>query len=414
MNPVFSAPVQEFQREFADFLRGIVPADWAGAGTLPEKDYRPFAASLRRQLYDAGYIGVDWPVEYGGRGLTPEHQVAVAEQLTRMKLPQSALSDVFSMQMFGNTLLAHGTEEQKRRFLPDILSGDVKWCQGYSEPQSGSDLASVATSATLRGDEWHINGQKIWTGTAHFADWIFVLVRTDPEAPKHRGLTLLACPLRQPGIEVRQIKQMSGEAEFNEVFFTDAVTPRDNAIGAVNDGWRVATALLEHERGGAAAVLAVRFEEELDRLCVLAREHRRDRDSDIRQRIAWCRARVLAMKLLGYKALTRSLRGEPIGAEAAMTKLYWSEYHVVLTELAMDILGDEALVLRGRRTTQPDGPDAPGSPTDSAGWITTFLTARSSRIYAGTNQVQRSLLAEQVLGMPREPRPTPTDRKESA
>lgn len=405
MNPVFSPPVQEFQREFADFLRGVVPDGWAGAGALPHDEFPAFAANLRRALYEGGYLGVDWPVEYGGRGLTPEHQVAVAEQLIRMRLPQSSLSDVFGMQMFGTTVLAFGTEEQKHRFLPGILSGEVKWCQGYSEPQSGSDLASVSTAAVRGADGWHINGQKIWTGTAHFADWIFALVRTDPDAPKHRGLTLLACPLRQPGIEVRPIRQMWGDAEFNEVFFTDAVTADDNVIGGVNNGWRVATALLEHERGGAAAVLAVRFEEELDRLCELAREHRRDKDTDIRQRIAWCRARVLAMKLLGYKALTRSLRGQPIGAEAAMTKLYWSEYHVVLTDLAMDILGDEALVLRGRRPTLADGPDAPGAPTDSAGWITTFLTSRSSRIYAGTNQIQRNLLAESILGMPREPRP---------
>jgi len=405
MNPVFSAPVQDFQREFADFLRGIVPAGWRGAGTIPHDEFPAFAADLRRSLHEGGYVGVDWPIEYGGRGLTPEHQVAVAEQLTRMGLPQYALSDIFSMQMFGTTLLAFGTEEQKHRFLPGILSGEIKWCQGYSEPQSGSDLASVSTTAVRSADEWHINGQKIWTGTAHFADWIFALVRTDPEAPKHRGLTLLACPLRQPGIEIRQIRQMWGEAEFNEVFFTDAVTSDDNVIGGVDNGWRVATALLEHERGGAAAVLAVRFEEELDRLCELAREHHRDRDSDIRQRIAWCRARVLAMKLLGYKALTKSLQGKPIGAEAAMTKLYWSEYHVTVTDLAMDILGDDALVLRGRRPTLPDGPDAPGAPTDSAGWISTFLMSRSSRIYAGTNQIQRNLLAESILGMPREPRP---------
>ncbi|RLV55343.1 acyl-CoA dehydrogenase [Aeromicrobium phragmitis] len=404
MNPTFSADVQAFQKEFATFLRELVPADWAGAGTLPREEYDAFAEKIRGQLYERGYIGVSWPQEYGGRGLSAEYQVAIAEELTRQGLPQGIASDVFGIQMFGSTLLAFGTEEQKQRFLPRILSGEDKWCQGYSEPQSGSDLASASTTAVLEDGMWRINGQKIWTSTAHLADWIFVLVRTDPDAAKHRGLTLLACPMDQPGIEVRQIQQISGEADFNEVFFTDAMTPEENTIGSVSDGWRVATALLEHERGGAAAVLAIRFAEELDRLEELARERGRHHEQDIRRRIAWCRSRVFAMRLMGYRALTRTLSGEGIGPEGAMNKLFWSEYHRVLTELSMDILGEDVLTLRGRRPAIPDGPDAPGAPTDSAGWITTFLNARSSTIFAGTSQVQRNLLAEKILGMPREPR----------
>lgn len=404
MNPTFSPDVQAFQKEFAGVLRELVPADWAGAGTLPREEYDPFAERIRKELYERGYIGISWPKEYGGRGLSAEYQVAITEELTRHKLPQAAMSDVFSMQMFGSTLLAFGTEEQKQRFLPRILSGEIKWCQGYSEPQSGSDLASAATTAVLEDGQWRINGQKIWTSTAHIADWIFVLVRTDSEAAKHRGLTLLACPMDQPGIEVRQIKQISGEADFNEVFFTDAVTPVENTIGDVNDGWRVATALLEHERGGAAAVLAIRFAEELDRLEELAREHGRNHEEGIRQRIAWCRARVLAMRLMGYRALTRTLSGEGIGPEGAMNKFFWSEYQRVLMDLAMDILGESVLTLEGRRPAIPDGPDAPGAPTDSAGWITGYLNARASTIFAGTNQVQRNLLSEKILGMPREPK----------
>ncbi len=407
MNPTFSPEVQTFQQELSEFLHDLVPADWAGAGTLPREDYDPFAEQIRKKLYDRGYVGVAWPQEYGGRGLSAEYQVAIAEELTRHKLPQSMANDVFGMQMFGNTLLAFGTEEQKRRFIPRIVAGEEMWCQGYSEPQSGSDLASVATSAVLSDGQWHINGQKIWTSFAHLADWIFVLVRTDPQAAKHRGLTLLACPMDQPGIEVRRIRQISGEGDFNEVFFTDAVTAEENVIGAVNDGWRVATALLEHERGGAAAVLAVRFDEELDRLQELAREHGRHHEEGIRQRIAWCRSRVLAMRLMGYRALTRTLSGEGIGPEGAMNKFFWSEYHRVVTELSMDILGENVLTLEGRHPAIPDGPDAPGSPTDSAGWIVNFLNARSSTIFAGTSQVQRNLLAEKILGMPREPRVEP-------
>lgn len=407
MNPTFSPDVQAFQKEFAGVLRELVPADWAGAGTLPREEYDPFAERIRKALYERGYIGISWPKEYGGRGLSAEYQVAITEELTRHKLPQAAMSDVFSMQMFGSTLLAFGTEEQKQRFLPRILSGEIKWCQGYSEPQSGSDLASAATTAVLEDGQWRINGQKIWTSTAHIADWIFVLVRTDTEAAKHRGLTLLACPMDQPGIEVRQIKQISGEADFNEVFFTNAVTPVENTIGDVNDGWRVATALLEHERGGAAAVLAIRFAEELDRLEELAREHGRNHEEGIRQRIAWCRSRVLAMRLMGYRALTRTLSGQSIGPEGAMNKFFWSEYQRVLMDLAMDILGENVLTLEGRRPAIPDGPDAPGAPTDSAGWITGYLNARASTIFAGTNQVQRNLLSEKILGMPREPKVEP-------
>ncbi|GGU14946.1 acyl-CoA dehydrogenase family protein [Nocardioides albus] len=404
MEPFFNPDVQEYQRTLGDFLRSILPDDFAGSGQLELAEFEKFSEDIRRQLYEAGYIAVSYPKEYGGGGLSPEYHVAVAEELTRAGLPLGVGNDVFGLQMFGNTLLAFGTEEQKQRFLPRIISGVDKWCQGYSEPGSGSDLAGAKTTAVQDGDVWRINGQKIWTSLAHKADWIFVLVRTDPDAPKHRGLTLLACPLDQPGVERRPIKQISGEADFNETFFTDAVTGVENTIGKPGDGWKVATALLEFERGGAAATLAVRFDEELDRLTDLARQRGRAGDSAIRERLAWCRARVLAMRLMGYKALTDNLAGRPIGPEAALNKLYWSEYHRVVAELSMDLLGEEALIPTGRRPVIPDGPDAPGAPQDSAGWVTGFLNGRASTIFAGTSEIQRNLLAERVLGMPREPR----------
>jgi len=404
MHPHFDADVQQFQLELTDFLRPLLPQGWQGSGRLEPDAYEAFAEDLRAKLVEGGYIGLSWPTEYGGGGRSPEYQVAVAEQLTRMKLPPAVPNDVFGLQMFGSTLLAFGTEEQKKRFLPRIISGEDRWCQGYSEPQSGSDLASAATSAMLENGQWRINGQKIWTSVAHKADWIFVLVRTDSSAAKHKGLTLLACPLDQPGIEIRPIRQISGESDFNEVFFTDAMTPEENTIGEVNGGWAVATALLEFERGGAAATLAARFDEELDRLVELAQVRGKAGNDSIRQRLAWCRGRVLAMRLMGYKSLTQLLDGRPIGPEAAMNKLYWSEYHRVATELAMEILGEQALIPEGRLPSIPDGPDAPGAPQDSAGWVTTFLNARSSTIFAGTSEVQRNLLAERILGMPREPK----------
>ncbi|MFV0535724.1 MAG: acyl-CoA dehydrogenase family protein [Cumulibacter sp.] len=246
-----------------------------------------------------------------------------------------------------------------------------------------------------------MNGQKIWTSEAHHANWIFVLVRTDPDAPKHKGLTLLACPLEQPGIEIRPIRQIHGNAGFNEVFFTDATTTDFHTIGPVNDGWRVAMSLLEFERGGAAAVFAARFEEELLRLTELAATHGKLGDTEIRRTLAWLKGRVTAMRMLGYRALTKSLDGNTPGPESAMTKLYWTECHNVVTELSLRILGARALVPKGRMPTIVDGPDAPGATQDPGSWVGAYLASRASTIYAGTNQIQRNILAERVLGMPR-------------
>lgn len=404
MQSLFSNEVKEFQEQFASFLRRALPADWSGSGALGMTEYEEYAECLRQRLVEGGYIGVSWPSEYGGGGLSPDYQVAVAEQLTRYYLPHGVPNDVFGLQMFGNTLLRFGTDDQKRRFIPRIISGEDRWCQGYSEPQAGSDLAEVRTKAELDGDRWVINGQKIWTSFAHKANWIFMLVRTDPSKPKHRGLTLLACPMNQEGIEVRPIKQISGESDFNEVFFTDAVTGVENTIGGIDDGWKVATALLEFERGGAAATLAARFEEELSRLVQLAQARGKASQESVRLRLAWCKSRVTAMRLMGYTSLEQLLAGKPIGPEAAMTKLFWSEYHRVVMELAMELLGEDVLVPRGRKPVIPHGPDAPGAPLDSAGWVMGYLNGRSSTIFAGTSEIQRNLLAERVLGMPREPK----------
>ena len=217
-------------------------------------------------LYEAGYLAPGWPVEYGGGGLTALEQVIIAEEFARAGVPTGAPNDVFGIQMLGNTLLQWGTEEQKQRYLPRILSGDDRWCQGYSEPNAGSDLGSLALRAVLDGDQWVLNGQKIWTSAGHLADHIFTLARTDPDAPKHKGISFLLVDMRQPGIEVRPIRMISGASEFNEVFYTDAVCPRDEVVGGVNNGWAVAMTLLGYERGEAAATMPIRFQAELDRL----------------------------------------------------------------------------------------------------------------------------------------------------
>ena len=316
--------------------------------------------------------------------------------------------------MVGNTIIRMGTEEQKRHFLPRILSGEYLWCQGYSEPDAGSDLANLGCRAVLDGDEWVLNGQKIWTSTGHLADWIFVLTRTDPSAAKHKGITFLLVPMKQPGIEVRPIKMISGESEFNEVFFTDARTPRENVVGEVNGGWTVAMTLLGYERGEAAAVLPIRFRTELDRLVAMAGEKGRLDDPVIRQRLAWCHTKVEIMRYLGMRALTRYLAGEHPGPDAAIGKLYWSEYHKVVTELALDILGPEALTISGRIPSNAFSTDDPGAPNSTGSWVNTFLNARAGTIYAGTSQIQRNIIGELVLGLPKDPRPPETPRAPGA
>lgn len=303
-------------------------------------------------------LAVAWPVEFGGCGLSKMHQVIVAEECARLGVPAGAHLDLFGIKMLGNTLLRAGTEEQKQVFLPRILSGEDKWCQGFSEPDAGSDLASLKTAARLEDDAWIISGQKIWTSLAVKANWMFVLVRTDPLAPLNRGLSFLLCPLNQPGIDIRPIKMLSGEAEFCEVFITDARTAGDNIVGKPGDGWKVAMTLFGHERGEEAAVHPILFRHELNRLFELARERGCDRDPVIRERLADCYVRVEVMRFLGNRILSNVMgdREVPLGPESSIAKLYWSEYHKRLTSLALDILGASSLTPEGRPTARPTAP----------------------------------------------------------
>jgi alkylation response protein AidB-like acyl-CoA dehydrogenase len=300
--------------------------------------------------------------------------------------------------------LRWGTEEQKQHYIPRILSGADLWCQGYSEPNAGSDLANLGTRAVLDGDQWIINGQKIWTSAGHLADHIFVLCRTDTDAPRHKGISFLLVDMRQPGVEVRPIKMMSGDEEFNETFFTDAVAPKENVVGGINNGWAVAMTLLGFERGEAAATMPLRFMAEYERLEALAKERGVADDPRIRQRLAWCWSKVKIMQLLGWRTLTGFLKGQHPGPDGSIFKLYWSEYHRVVTELAMDIMGPEGLVPSGRPPLTSFQTDDGSAPNSTASWTNTFLNARAGTIYAGTSQVQRNILGEMVLGLPKEPR----------
>lgn len=405
MDVSYPAEAETFRAEARAVLAGELPPNWPGIGSIAAReDAERFAAWWRQVLYRRGLLGITWPPEYGGRGLSRLQQVVLVEELARAGVPFGEHTDLFGIKMLGSTLLRWGTPEQKARFLPRILSGEERWCQGFSEPDAGSDLASLATRAALDRDHWVIDGQKIWTSAAHRANWIFLLARTDPRARGHAGLSFLLCPLEQPGIGVRPIRQLTGDADFNEVFFTGARTAAENVVGAPGEGWKVAMTLLGHERGEEAATNPILFRAELDRLLTLAAERGRNRDPLVRQRLAWCYARVEIMRYLGYRILTQLHNGTDLGPAASVAKLYWSEYHVAATELALDVQGLDGLVPEGRGPLRAVRTDDPGAPSSSGSWLGAFCNARAGTIYAGTSEVQRNILAETVLGLPKERR----------
>jgi len=405
MNPTYSAAAEEYREKVQAFLAEKLPPNWKGIGALTGEALEHFVAEWRATLFSSGYLAPGWPVEFGGGGLSELEQVIIAEEFARAGVPTGGHNDVFSIQMLGNTLLLFGTEEQKRHYLPRLLAGEDTWCQGYSEPNAGSDLSNVGLRAELDGDQWVLNGQKIWTSAGHLADHIFTLARTDPDAPKHKGISFLLVDMRQPGIEVRPIKMLSGESEFNEVFYTDAVVPKENVVGGVNNGWAVAMGLLGFERGAAASIAPIAFEAEFDRLLQLAKDRGVSNDPRIRQKLAWCYSKVQVMRYLGMRTLTKFLAGHHPGPDGAIFKLYWSEYHKIVTELGVDLLGMDAMVPTGRKPSSAFSTDDAGAPNDSMSWAMTFLNARAGTIYAGSSQVQRNIIGEMVLGLPKEPKP---------
>jgi hypothetical protein len=405
MQPTYTREAEEYREKVQAFLAEKLPADWHGLGRLEGDAIHTFVTEWRKTLHGAGYLAPGWPVEYGGGGLSALEQVIIAEEFARAGVPTGGPNDVFGIQMLGNTLLLRGTDEQKAYHLPRILSGADTWCQGYSEPNAGSDLGNIGLRAVLDGDQWVLNGQKIWTSAGHLADHIFTLARTDPDAPKHKGISFLLVDMRQPGIEVRPIKMISGESEFNEIFYTDAVVAKHDVVGGVNNGWAVAMTLLGFERGESAATMPIRFQSELQRLVKLAKERGLSDDPIIRQRLAWCHSKVQIMRYNGMRTLTQFLAGHHPGPDGAISKLYWSEYHRVVTELAVDILGADAMAPTGRAPSSAFQTDDAGAPNSSASWVGTFLNARAGTIYAGSSQIQRNIIGEMVLGLPKEPRP---------
>jgi alkylation response protein AidB-like acyl-CoA dehydrogenase len=379
---------EQFRRDVAGWLGDHVVGEFAalrGRGGPGDEDFG-FDARVEweRVLGGAGFVGLGWPVEHGGRGASLAQQVIWAEEYARAQAP--ARVNHMGENLLAPTLIEFGTAAQQERFLPPILAGEERWCQGYSEPNAGSDLAAVQTRATRDGDAWVVSGQKVWTSLAHVSHWCFVVARTDPASTRHAGLSFLLVPMRQPGVEVRPIVQITGGGEFNEVFFDEARTGSDLVVGEVGQGWRVAMALLGFERGVSTLAQQVGFERELADVIASVRDRGLDRDPLVRQRLAeaWT-----GLRLMRWNALrSMSARGVP-GPEASISKLFWGTWHRDLGNLGVDVLGADALV-------------ADGPPYDLSREQRLFLFSRADTIYGGSNEIQRNVLGERVLGLPRD------------
>ncbi|MER6052185.1 acyl-CoA dehydrogenase family protein [Streptomyces sp. NPDC001793] len=384
--------VESFRADIRGWLRANLTGEFAalrGRGG-PGREHEAFAERLawERHLAAAGWTCVGWPVEYGGRGATLEQQVAFHEEYALADAP--ARVNHIGEQLLGPTLIAFGTEEQRARFLPEIAAVRELWCQGYSEPDAGSDLANVRTRAALdaaRGD-WVVDGQKIWTSLARESQWCFVVARTEPGSARHRGLSCLLVPLDQPGVDIRPITQLTGTAEFNEVFFDGARAP--HVVGAPGDGWRVAMATLGFERGVSTLGQQVGFRRELEALMDLARRNGAADDPLIRDRLARAWIGLATIRCNALRMLEGVAAGAP-GPEASIGKIYWATWHRELGELAMDVCGAGGML-------------AAGEPYDLDDWQRLFLFSRADTLYAGSNEIQRNIIAERVLGLPKEAR----------
>jgi alkylation response protein AidB-like acyl-CoA dehydrogenase len=371
------SPSEEaFRDELRAWLIGNHP------GREPDGDLAgfEFRRGWQRRLHEAGWAGVSWPREYGGRGATLVEQAIYNEEFVRAQAPSAA--NVLGLAMGGPTVIAHGTEEQKRRYLEPILSASEIWCQGFSEPGSGSDLASVKTRGVRDGDGWVVTGQKVWTTLAQHAKWCMLVARTDPDAPKHQGLTYFLMDMEQDGVQVRPLRQITGEAEFNELFIEEARVPDENIVGGEGNGWAVAITTLMHERATLAFGLQIAVKLALRELMGLVRESGATGDPLVRDRLAQLYIEAEVLRLNAYRGLSAIMRDGVPGPEGSLGKWQWAEVNQALTELAMD--------LRGPRAVLHDDT-----------WTFRFLRARANSIEGGTTEILKNIVAERVLGLPR-------------
>ncbi|HEX5735918.1 MAG TPA: acyl-CoA dehydrogenase [Blastocatellia bacterium] len=384
---------QSFRDEFRAWLKENIPADWDASG-FDDSDHRfEYLRAWQKKMHEAGWVGISWPKEYGGRGASLMEQTIFIEEMARAAAPP--LINVLGLSLLGPTLIAYGAEAQKKRFLTNILSADEIWCQGYSEPNAGSDLASLRTEAVLDGDHFVVNGQKTWTSFGHHADWCFGVVRTDPDAAKHKGLTYMLIDMHSPGVTVRPLKQMTGESEFNEVFFENVRVPVENVVGKVNGGWEISIATLMFERGTLGASLQITFKRQIERLIELSRriDHNgrpASEDSSIRQKLAQIYTEIEIFRLNQMRTLTRMVRTGVPGPEGSIQKIFWSEMNQRMQQVAMEILGPF-----GQLTRESD------YAIDHGQWAHAYLRSRGNTIEAGTSEIQRNIIGHFVLGLPK-------------
>jgi alkylation response protein AidB-like acyl-CoA dehydrogenase len=377
MDLTLTSEEQAFRDEVRTWLEENHPGD------TPEGDDDArfaFERDWQRQLHSAGWAGISWPKEYGGRGASLIEQAIFSEEMARINAPRPA--NVLGLVMGGPVVIAHGDEDQKERFLEPILSAEEIWCQGFSEPESGSDLASLKTKAVKDDGGWRVSGQKVWTTFAHEAKWCMLVARTDADAPKHKGLTYFILDMDQEGVEVRPLRQITGEAEFNEIFMEGAYIPDENLVGGEGNGWNVAITTLMHERAGLGAASAVQVRRDLHELVDVVRERGLGDDPVVRDRVAKLQIGAEALRLGSLRSLTQQMKVGIPGPEGSVAKWQWADTNQGLTELASDVLGPQGL--------------ATGSL-----WAYRMLRARANSIEGGTTEVMKNILAERVLGLPR-------------
>ncbi|MGB8179629.1 MAG: acyl-CoA dehydrogenase family protein [Acidimicrobiales bacterium] len=406
MDLTYPPEADSFRKEIRAWLEENLPPGWFEPGFTMTKDERQlFNETWTAKLFAGGWICAGWPVEYGGKGLTLMDQVVLNEEFAKANAPMRA--DFFGDTLVGPTILQWGTDEQKKEFIPGILNGSITWCQGFSEPNSGSDLASLKTSAVLDGDEWIINGQKVWTTQAQYADYVFLLTRTDPHVEQHAGISYLLVPMHQEGVDVRPITQVDGSSEFNEVFFTNARCPKGNVIGGVNNGWKVAMTTLGFERGSSSTTGYRRFLKEWEHIVSETRRVGKSDDELVREDLVRSWSKIKIMEINGYRTLTDGLRGTHHAALlGACNKMFWSEAHREMTNLAIDILGMEGQVLTGVGPVEgPSGAPRRGREDYPVSDLqASFFFSRSETIWGGTAEIQRNIVGERALGLPKEPK----------
>ena len=368
------------EEAFRDELRGWLDANHPGPEPEGDEAAFEFRIDWQRMLHEAGWAGVSWPKEFGGRGATLVEQAIFNEEVTRSRAP--SMANVLALAMGGPTVIAHGSDEQKERYLEPILSAEEIWCQGFSEPDSGSDLASLKTRAVKSNGGWVVTGQKVWTTFAHHAKWCMLVARTDQDAPKHKGLTYFLMDMKQDAVQVRPLVQITGEPEFNELFIEEAEIPEENVIGGVGNGWAVAITTLMHERATLAFGLQVQVKIALGQLMELAREEGVADDPIVRQRIGQLYTEAEVLRLNAYRGLTQIMKKGVPGPEGSLGKWHWSEVNQSLTEAAMEFRGADA-------------------PLTESEWAYRFLRARANSIEGGTTEILKNIVAERVLGLPR-------------